>query len=43
MEAKKLKEIATQLKAASRMHKGQAAKIDAMLKSMSKKTSTKKK
>ena len=43
MEAKKLKEIATQLRAASRMHKGQAAKIDAMLKSMSKKTPAKKK
>jgi len=34
MDAKKLKEIAKQLRAASAMHKGQAAKIDRMLKSM---------
>ena len=37
MEVKKLKEIAKQLRAASAMHKGQAAKIDRMLKSMSSK------
>lgn len=37
MDAKKLKEIASQLKKASAMHKGQAAKIDRMIKSMSKK------
>tara|TARA_Y100001972_G_C7630457_1_gene316451 strand:- start:701 stop:823 length:123 start_codon:yes stop_codon:yes gene_type:complete len=40
MDAKKLREIAKQLRAASAMHKGQAAKIDRMLKSM--KTSKKK-
>jgi|TARA_E500000318_G_scaffold42588_1_gene40736 hypothetical protein len=34
MEAKKLKEIASQLRKASAMHKGQAAKIDRMIKSM---------
>ena len=37
MDAKKLKEIASQLKKASAMHKGQAAKIDRILKSMKKK------
>ena len=37
MDAKKLKEIASQLKKASAMHKGQAAKIDRMIKSMNKK------
>jgi len=36
MDAKKLREIASQLKKASAMHKGQAAKIDRMLKSMNK-------
>ena len=36
MDAKKLKEISSQLKKASAMHKGQALKIDRMLKSMSK-------
>ncbi len=34
MDGKKLKEIASQLRKASAMHKGQAAKIDKMLKSM---------
>jgi|TARA_R110000796_G_scaffold5652_6_gene20815 hypothetical protein len=34
MEAKQLKEIAKQLRAASAMHKGQAVKIDKMLKSL---------
>ena len=37
MDAKKLKEISSQLKKASAMHKGQAAKIDRILKSMKKK------
>tara|TARA_B100001057_G_scaffold500804_1_gene617933 strand:+ start:2778 stop:2897 length:120 start_codon:yes stop_codon:yes gene_type:complete len=37
MDAKKLKEISSQLKKASAMHKGQAAKIDRLIKSMSKK------
>jgi hypothetical protein len=37
MDAKKLKEISSQLKKASAMHKGQAAKIDRMLKSLTKK------
>tara|TARA_R100001510_G_C7638284_1_gene196131 strand:+ start:244 stop:366 length:123 start_codon:yes stop_codon:yes gene_type:complete len=36
MDAKKLREIASQLKKASAMHKGQAVKIDRMLKSMNK-------
>tara|TARA_B100000212_G_scaffold34764_1_gene22574 strand:- start:3128 stop:3247 length:120 start_codon:yes stop_codon:yes gene_type:complete len=36
MNSKKLKEISSQLKKASAMHKGQALKIDRMLKSMSK-------
>jgi|TARA_R100000231_G_scaffold36942_1_gene32474 hypothetical protein len=36
MDPKKLREIASQLKKASAMHKGQAAKIDRMLKSMNK-------
>lgn len=36
MDQKKLREIASQLKKASAMHKGQAAKIDRMLKSMNK-------
>ena len=34
MDAKKLKKIASELRKASAMHKGQAAKIDKMLKSM---------
>tara|TARA_R100001440_G_scaffold68665_1_gene90282 strand:- start:2693 stop:2818 length:126 start_codon:yes stop_codon:yes gene_type:complete len=34
MDSKKLKEISSQLKKASAMHKGQAAKIDRMLKSL---------
>tara|TARA_R100001126_G_scaffold102343_1_gene86008 strand:- start:1562 stop:1702 length:141 start_codon:yes stop_codon:yes gene_type:complete len=38
---KKLKEIASQLRKASAMHKGQAAKIDRMLKSMSSKAKKK--
>ena len=37
MDAKKLKEISSQLKKASAMLKGQAAKIDRLIKSMSKK------
>ena len=37
MDAKKLKEIASQLRKASAMHKGQAVKIDKMLKSLKKK------
>ena len=36
MDAKKLKEISSQLKKASAMHKGQAAKIDRLLKSINK-------
>jgi len=34
MDAKKLKQIASELKKASAMHKAQATKIDRMLKSM---------
>jgi|TARA_R100001480_G_scaffold68972_2_gene80262 hypothetical protein len=34
MDAKKLKKISAELKKASAMHKAQAAKIDAMLKSI---------
>lgn len=34
MDARKLKKISAELKKASAMHKGQAIKIDAMLKSM---------
>ena len=34
MDTKKLKQIASELKKASAMHKGQAAKIDKMLKSI---------
>ena len=37
MDAKKLKSISSELKKASAMHKGQAAKIDRMLKSLNKK------
>lgn len=37
MDAKKLREVSSQLKKASAMHKAQAAKIDRMLKSMKKK------
>ncbi len=36
MDGKKLKEIASQLRNASAMHKGQAAKIDRMIKGMNK-------
>ncbi len=36
MDSKKLKQISSELKKASAMHKGQALKIDRMLKSMSK-------
>ena len=36
IDKKKLKTIAAELKKASAMHKGQAAKIDRMLKSMTK-------
>jgi hypothetical protein len=36
MEKKKLQQISRELKKASAMHKGQAAKIDRMLKSMTK-------
>ena len=34
MDAKKLREIASQLRKASAMHKGQAVKIDKMLKNL---------
>ncbi len=37
MDAKKLKQISSELKKASAMYKGQAAKIDRMLKSLKKK------
>jgi len=37
MDAKKLKKISSELKKASAMHKGQAARIDRMLKSLKKK------
>jgi hypothetical protein len=37
MDAKKLREISSQLKKASAMHKAQAGKIDRLLKSMTKK------
>jgi len=37
MDAKKLKKISSELKKASALHKGQAAKIDRMLKSIKKK------
>ncbi len=37
MDAKKLRTIAAELRKASAMHKGQAARIDKMLKSMKKK------
>lgn len=37
MDTKKLREIASQLRKASAMHKGQAAKIDKILKSLKKK------
>ena len=37
MDAKKLREISSQLKKASAMHKAQAGKIDKLLKSMKKK------
>jgi len=37
IDKKKLKIIASELRKASAMHKGQATKIDKMLKSMSKK------
>ena len=37
MDAKKLKEVSSQVKKASAMHKSQANKIDRMSKSMSKK------
>jgi|TARA_B100000900_G_scaffold414212_1_gene440241 hypothetical protein len=37
MDAKKLKKISSELKKASALHKGQAAKIDRMLKSLKKK------
>jgi hypothetical protein len=42
MDAKKLKTISSELKKASAMHKGQAAKIDRMLKSMHSKAKKKK-
>ena len=38
MDGKKLKEIAAQLRKASALHKGQAAKIDKMIKGMNKKS-----
>ena len=34
MDARKLRKISAELKKASAMHKGQAARIDAMLKSI---------
>jgi len=37
MDAKKLKQIARELRKASAMHKGQANKIDKMLKTLKKK------
>ena len=37
MDAKKLREVSSQLKKASAMHKAQAGKIDRMLKDMKKK------
>tara|TARA_R100001443_G_C3213301_1_gene144003 strand:+ start:297 stop:413 length:117 start_codon:yes stop_codon:yes gene_type:complete len=37
MDKKKLQKISRELKKASKMHKGQAAKIDKMLKSINKK------
>jgi len=37
MDAKKLKQISRELKKASAMHKGQANKIDKMLKTLKKK------
>ena len=37
MDTKKLRELASQLRKASAMHKGQAAKIDKILKSLKKK------
>ena len=37
MDAKKLRQIASELRKASAIHKGQAAKIDKMLKSLKKK------
>ena len=37
MDVKKLREISSQLKKASAMHKAQAGKIDRLLKSMKKK------
>ena len=42
MDSKKLKEIASQLRKASAMHKGQASKIDRMIKSMGKANGKKK-
>ena len=36
MDGKKLKEIASQLRKASAMHKAQAGKIDRMIKTMTK-------
>jgi|TARA_B100001063_G_C16354022_1_gene352778 hypothetical protein len=42
MDTKKLRQISSELKKASAMHKGQAAKIDRMLKSL-KSTANKKK
>jgi hypothetical protein len=36
MDAKKLKQISAELKKASALHKGKAAKIDRMLKGLSK-------
>jgi|TARA_Y100000361_G_scaffold70455_1_gene62267 hypothetical protein len=42
MDAKKLKKISAELKKASAMHKSQALRIDAMLKSISKPSKKKK-
>jgi hypothetical protein len=41
MDIKKLREVSSQLKKASTMHKQQAAKIDRMLKSLQPKKKTK--
>tara|TARA_Y100001970_G_C14028354_1_gene747282 strand:- start:597 stop:728 length:132 start_codon:yes stop_codon:yes gene_type:complete len=43
MDGKKLREIASQLRKASAMHKAQAGKIDRMIKSMGKANGKKKK
>ena len=42
MDSKKLKKISAELKKASKMHKSQALRIDALLKSMQKESKKKK-